>query len=353
MQTIAGLNSIRFLCAFWVAMGHLGPPPLTAWVDKSTTIGWLVRGFYGNLVSGPAAVIVFFVISGLCIHFPFAASGRIASLPEYFARRYIRIGIPMAVAMFVADRLKLNMGVFNASILWSLVAEIVYYTIYPALLRLRRCGMTWTTMIGVTFVAAFAIPALFPFGRNYPSPGDYPAFGVELNWLLGLPCWLLGCRLAEALRTQPAIDVGRLQIWSWRMSVWGASLLCSVLRFHSPLGYPWTLNVFAVLVALWLAREASYFSRVPPPALLERAGGWSYSLYLTHGIAAILFGMLPMLPMLRTGVLVYWSAKMSFALLVAAAFGFCFEAPSHRLARKAGTWARNRLAMSVSERSSA
>ena len=50
---------------------------------------------------GVAAVIVFFVISGLCVHYPYARSGH-CPLPSFFARRFLRIGIPLAVvAAFV------------------------------------------------------------------------------------------------------------------------------------------------------------------------------------------------------------------------------------------------------------
>ena len=36
---IRGLDAIRFLCAFWVVMGHFGAPPLPSFVDKTTTPG--------------------------------------------------------------------------------------------------------------------------------------------------------------------------------------------------------------------------------------------------------------------------------------------------------------------------
>lgn len=65
---IHGLDAIRFVCAFWVYMGHYGAPPLPASIDKSTTWGLLATGIYNNLTPGPAAVIVFFVISGFCIN---------------------------------------------------------------------------------------------------------------------------------------------------------------------------------------------------------------------------------------------------------------------------------------------
>ena len=59
---LKGLDSIRFLCALWVAFGHFGVPRLTLFVDKSTTVGLVLNGIYNNLWSGPSAVIIFFII---------------------------------------------------------------------------------------------------------------------------------------------------------------------------------------------------------------------------------------------------------------------------------------------------
>src|SRR5580704_8707351 len=62
------ISSIRFVLAAWVALGHFGIPILQA--PQQGRILWVVRGLVNNAVSGQAAVIVFFVISGFCIHFP-------------------------------------------------------------------------------------------------------------------------------------------------------------------------------------------------------------------------------------------------------------------------------------------
>jgi peptidoglycan/LPS O-acetylase OafA/YrhL len=100
---IHGLDTIRFFCALWVVMGHFGAPPLPAFIDKSTLPGLLTIGIYNNLTSGPAAVIVFFVISGLCIHFPHAVTLSIPNGGTYLVRRYLRIVPPMLVAIAIAQ----------------------------------------------------------------------------------------------------------------------------------------------------------------------------------------------------------------------------------------------------------
>jgi len=54
---------------------------------------------YGNLWNAPAAVIVFFVISGLCIHLPFARSLESPHLGAFYSRRLLRLLIPIAVTI--------------------------------------------------------------------------------------------------------------------------------------------------------------------------------------------------------------------------------------------------------------
>jgi hypothetical protein len=82
----------------WVVFSHCGYPPLTEGLDRGNPLALLVQGVYGNLFAGVPAVIVFFVISGFCIHHPFRAPGSFQLLP-YLTRRYVRIGIPLVAAV--------------------------------------------------------------------------------------------------------------------------------------------------------------------------------------------------------------------------------------------------------------
>jgi hypothetical protein len=93
-----------------------------------------------------------------------------------------------------------------------------------------------------------------------PAAGDYSSYGPELNWVLGLPCWLLGCRLAERMESFETVAVGSGQIWIWRASAWALSTAICLLRFHTPhIGYPWTLNLFALFACASLEREIRYY----------------------------------------------------------------------------------------------
>src|SRR5205823_11292822 len=173
-----------------------------------------------------AAVIVFFVISGFCINYPYA-KGRSLDPKSYFTRRYIRIITPMMVAILLARPLNIKLTLLSDSILWSLLAEEIYYVIYPLLLISSR-SIGWTKILAISFVLSLGVVL------TNPSAGDYPSYGPYLNWLLGMPCWLLGCLLAQHVNSNPASSITTARIWGWRMAAWGLSSFCSVLRFHSP-----------------------------------------------------------------------------------------------------------------------
>jgi peptidoglycan/LPS O-acetylase OafA/YrhL len=321
---VFGLDSIRALCALWVVLGHFGAPPILKWVDRSSTSAWLITGVYGNFWNGPAAVIVFFVISGFCIHYPFARTLRIPSFVEYLSRRYVRICLPMFVAIPLASGVGVTLDLFHDTILWSLAAELVYYTLYPVLLHLRRRHTSWQWMIAVSFGLALLVAS------TNPSTKDYAAFGLALNWLLGLPCWLIGCELAD--RTSAGRFPSGEAIWWWRLGVWGTSVVCSVLNFHSPLVHVWTLNFFALLVGFWLALEIHRYQTRRPLPWLEAAGQWSYSVYLTHLPAAALLATYGPPDL---GIVGNWLMKLVFVLTVGYVFYRLVESPSHKLARVA------------------
>lgn len=326
-----GLDSIRFFCAVWVVFGHFGLPELP--FDKSTTIGLYATGVYNNLTSGPAAVIVFFIVSGLCIHLAHVESLNIPNVSAFIMRRYIRIFPPMAVAIFIANELGVKLALFEETILWSLFAELVYYTIYPLLLRLRLLFGSWSWLILMSFVLGLLVAATDPSAKNYPS------FGIGLNWLLGLPCWLFGCALAERFR-RPTLDSWGSIYW-WRAGVFFLSVAFSIARFHTPVGYPWTLNVFGIFAAVWLFQELVHFQRRSPCTMLERAGQWSYSLYLVHSLAIAVLAR-EFLYVDRS--LTSWLLQFVFILLFSFFFAQLVEYPSHRVARKVARWILQRKA---------
>jgi peptidoglycan/LPS O-acetylase OafA/YrhL len=125
-------------------------------------------------------------------------------------------------------------------------------------------------------------------------------------------------------------------IWHLRLLVWGLSSVCFVLRFHSPIGYPLTLNLFAIMVAIWLHAEVrhskAHVEAHPLFSGLESAGAWSYSLYLMHAPAAYIFK--EYVYHLDLGVFLNWLCLMVFILMLSYLFYVLVERPAHRIARK-------------------
>src|SRR5262249_9450633 len=162
---------------------------------------------------------------GFCIHYPYRHNKELFLLP-YFARRHLRIWIPIVVAVLVARPLHVRITVLQESILWSVVAEEIYYLIYPGLLFLRR-RIGWQKILVASYIGAFLVIL------SNPLVGGYPLYGPYLNWLLGLPCWLLGCCLAEkADDLYTSATSSNVYIWRWRFAAWSLSWLCSALRWH-------------------------------------------------------------------------------------------------------------------------
>jgi peptidoglycan/LPS O-acetylase OafA/YrhL len=203
--------------------------------------------------------------------------------------------------------------------------------------------MSFRPMIAGAFVLAVGV------ALTDPRAGNYGSYGASLNWLLGLPCWLLGCELAERVSTVSAPSAAR--IWTYRLGIWGLSSICSVLRFHSPLRYPWTLNWFALAVFVWLGAEIAYQERHGSVAPFERAGKWSYALYLTHlhghylflalGVRLVAFG-LPALP-----PFFHWLFSVTLTYLVAYGFYRAVEKPAHDLARRVAQRLRERASLAA------
>jgi peptidoglycan/LPS O-acetylase OafA/YrhL len=231
----------------------------------------------------------------------------------------------MAAAIAVGNAVGVKLTLLTDSILWSLVCEEIYYLLYPLL---RRLG----SRFGFRRIIAVAYGLSVLVVLTDPRAGNYPSYGAALNWLLGLPVWLVGCELAEVV-SKPQPVPSRRAIWAWRLGVWGAAFVASVLRFHSPIKYPWTLNLFGFLAGLWLLREISYRRAFPAPLVLERGGRWSYSIYLVHLQAAALFALLGLPGLGRYST---WLLLTGFTLAGCYAFARLIEFPSHRFARLAG-----------------
>lgn len=330
MQTesrmVYGINTLRGICAIWVLLNHFGPP-LTVGIEKTSYLNIAFRGFVHNVFNGPAAVIVFFVISGFCIHIQQSSSLRINSIPQFYLKRLVRIMIPLVVAMVIAVTIGLDGLNPEDSIVWSIICEIIYYLLYPLLLWIRSKFSSWN----IIFVAAF-VGSLFVAHSNLQA-WEYPSFGWKLNWALGLPCWIIGCIVAEFVMIKKEFNT--ININFIRLFVWIVTFVLSIIRFRSlvgfSIGYPWSLNLFAIIVGYWIVNEIRWCEKYGANSFLEWIGKWSYSIYLVHVIACPLFYII--FPIACNHGMVSWSLMIGFCFVVSYVFYLVVEKPSHWLAR--------------------
>jgi peptidoglycan/LPS O-acetylase OafA/YrhL len=319
---VRGLDSIRFVSAMVVALGHYSGPLRELMEVHLPVLRHLFK------FNGPAAVIVFFVVSGFCIHFPYRRSEAVMSLGYYYSRRLIRICLPAVAAIGIWTLVGLRMEPPTFNIYWSILCEIVYYLAYPALLFFRR-KTSWGWMIGLSSLAAGLLiflqrDVILGQGGIYPS-------SVIWTWLLGLPCWLLGCWLAENYNRFPKF--GTMAIWTVRIGIWIFMWVTLVLKFQKPgiwTSYPVTLNLFAWAAAGWVGLEISRYLVQKPRGLLEWAGTWTYSLYLMHEVATPLVQWVGVNPGRLSGNFLL----ILTGLLLSYLFYLMIERPCHQLAVK-------------------
>jgi peptidoglycan/LPS O-acetylase OafA/YrhL len=321
------LDALRFVLAFWVAVGHFEMIQLFG--DPNTGFGiwhWFKRG-WNTVVFGTPAVIVFFVISGFCIHLPFRGTGKI-DVARYYLRRYTRILIPVVGALIIYRLLGARLtfwgehSILWESPLWSLACEEIYYAIYP-FLRWTRNSIGWKFLLAASFVVAIVIAATHPHAINWHI------FGPLGTAMILLPVWLLGAFLAEQAEGL-SIEKPVLSIWFWRFAVWLGCWGTEMMHFKMGISYTQTMIWFGVLAYFWVRQEIAHGKTHPPNRVLVAAGAWSYSLYLMHAQGGGLFESLNW----SAGKIVDWFLVMASSLVFSYVFYLLVEKPSHALARK-------------------
>jgi peptidoglycan/LPS O-acetylase OafA/YrhL len=280
---VSGVDSLRFVLAMIVFLSHLDNA-IAAYLKSFPHVLLRLAGIGVNHAwLGPGAVIGFFVISGFVIHYPLI--GTELNAKPFLVRRWVRVGIPLlvvAIASSFIDR-------FDLIPIWSLYCELVYYTIYPLL---RRLKISWTTQFLVAFVISLAVIGILARGeinsmfaqQNLGYTGSYAVLGNMLTWIVGLPCWLLGVLVAERAHRGTQY-VSRLKVWMIRLVVWAIAVVLVGLKAHWFVSYLLTLNFFAFLIAWWFEKEVFFFRDHAAPRWLEFCGKFSYSLFLLHGIS--------------------------------------------------------------------
>lgn len=299
---IEGLDTVRAIAALSVVFAHLLGPSLP--------------GVAKYIFTGHPAVIAFFVVSGFCIHYPYRV--RSMQVAPFLAGRFIRIVPPAAVAFILAQIM--GMRAYNpidGYILWSVVCEAVYYCLYPLILPIsRRIG--WPVLIVVSIIASYGVA----IGLGPDQYGNAQIYGPQLNWVVGLPAWLLGCYLAETL--------DRLElpgnVWVWRAATAASASALYWATMNTGAGFYLTMVPFSALAGCWISAEIRDADERGPFRPLEAIGGACFSIYLVHAISA-------------TAVERFVTASPVVVCLLSLALVYPFyrlvEKPSHAAARRA------------------
>lgn len=352
---LVAIDVLRGIAALGVAIFHARVAWWVGWRDIQANpdtyssfdraVAWLSAPtpFLGSLV------MLFFVVSGFCVHRPLG-EGPLAAR-DYFFRRLLRIYPPYLVAavlslgvsgwlgealtpggcaivLFMAQNyvggwsspVAAGQPVGNPA-LWSIPVEVELYLAYPVLRWLvSRWGWS-VAMAAVGGVSGLALAAYH--GGGWVLEGNFALY------------WILWCGGAW-LRERWTLGTLRVPPLGWSIGA-GLALAASVALTLRGVGgvtqLCWGLVYFWLVWRVLLAPGTHF----PGEAWLRILGGWSYSLYLVH---------FPLL--LATGAV--WLAAMggkpanfliplaSCVMILPAVWLFyrAVERPSHRLARRWG-----------------
>jgi peptidoglycan/LPS O-acetylase OafA/YrhL len=346
-------------------------------------VAYLLFGF------GFLGVPLFFIISGFCIHLPFAAPDTVANKPlkirTFAPRRFLRLYPAYAVtclAGFVLAVARSGLGEDVATwsnlaghlafwhydfpfathgaeltiVLWSIVVEVHFYILYAILFTgLRRLGIGRATLlavlIGIGYRLIWALEGM--------DGADTLAFFEPHRFALArFGEWMLGAWIAECY-VRGDFEPGKLNVvrassfLGWT-GVWlglaavGLSLLVTALFSASQYTseVPVTIG-FAWVIASLLSLERS--DRLKLGKRFRAGATWlgdrSYSLYLIHYLVISVVGefyvrVMGIADKDALGGSIAWFgvtiAAITAALIAADVMYRVIERPTHGWARKVG-----------------
>jgi peptidoglycan/LPS O-acetylase OafA/YrhL len=348
------IDVLRGFAALWVVAYHL-------WNRFYPHLSTQHQAFTGTAIPDPAAffafgygysgVTLFFVLSGLCIHFPqarrklyridvrrFAIRRFWRLYPAYIASIVFAALVLAIPKLILAARgqsfdwwatLQIHDALVNALFLqpfwpdslefngvyWTLVYEVQFYIAYPILLLcLRNTGLL---PVGLALLAAELI---FSF---VPSP--YSCFFLSRYFE-----WFLGVVAAELIVLAPDTYPHRTGAVCALVG-----LACGLYSTFLPVAFP--LRDFFIAIGFFgviliLAKGSGIASRIGRIRSLAIIGTFSYSLYLVHvPIIDLVWTGLERVVIPRSGhaALVIRASLIAvpIALFVAYAFYRLFELP--------------------------
>jgi len=329
-RRLISLDALRGLAALAVVLSHVAEPG--GGVQPEAVGSAVVRSLVGFLGYGRVGVVLFFVISGFCIHLRWVrslAEGEHTALDfaSFWRRRFVRLYPPYLVALILYLGVRTWSGeiawtrfdfydlfahlamlhnldartVFSIEgVFWTLAIEEQLYLAYFLLLPLRdRLG--WGRTLAVCAGARAAWFALaFAVGRwgggEFRLSHDSGSLSHWFSWALGAIC------------VESALGLVTLPAWTSRLRFAGvffaAAVGCDLAtgrhlggamawRLAWLIGSPlWGLGFFVVVNRL-IRAEAGWRSvgLIPRPVtVFAGLGLFSYSLYLTHNLMLKHFG---------------------------------------------------------------
>src|SRR5215469_4619257 len=221
---LAWIEALRGFAAMWVIVYHSreqlwigfyqihGTPHAYSFFDR--VFAW----FSLPAACGASAVMLFFLISGFCIHLPYAANSRVLQPAQYSLRRLLRIFPPylFAVALTCAVEwtiywingaapspwhrvlrvalLSQNYGnagqLWSNGALWSLPVEVELYFAYLLFyFLLSKVSWKWAMII----VSISSLAATFGYMRGIGM--------FEANFIRFWAMWCAGAFLAEKFKS--------------------------------------------------------------------------------------------------------------------------------------------------------
>ncbi|MEO7801582.1 MAG: hypothetical protein ABIR81_06270 [Ginsengibacter sp.] len=212
------------------------------------------------------------------------------------------------------------------------ILRIVYYTLYPLLCIIK---ISWNIKLLLAFLLAIAT-ALIGARNDLTSmlshsdvnyDGNVWQLGNYFTWIIGLPIWLLGVRLAENI---DALNQ-RVSYWQLLLTRLVIAVLASIvliMRFHFYVSFIFTLLIVSLPLYKWLEKEICYYKHNVPSKYLESFGQFSYSLYLCHPL--ILALLAAYIPLNNYSYFIY----IVITLIISYLFYLLLEKPAHALARR-------------------
>ncbi len=278
----------------WVGWRVLMTDESSSSIDRALAWITLPFPFFGT------TVMLFFVVSGFAIHYPYALAGTTFAAGPYALRRVFRIypaylavvlltvaaeqtaaalgnGAPstwgkvLASAAMAQNYLPPAGQMAGNPALWSLPVEVELYLAYPLLLWIWRRAGTRNMLL---LVAAVSICAALPLLKGHQWPmGNFAKY-----WII----WVSGAVLAQQLRTN------RLPVWRvsyTMMIVAGLGVAVAARAVGIAFGFEhfiWGGIYF--LVTFWGLAAGAPLRHVPVwiRRSMNVVGEMSYSLYLIH-----------------------------------------------------------------------